>query len=128
MILKSASDHITLTYVAATGTLAGNDLQGSATSITTPANTYMLTKGASGVGFYHWTGENIPAGRAYIALSASAREMLPFTDSTETGIETAEHLTVTAADNCYDLYGRRIMGTPAVKGIYLKNGKKMMIK
>lgn len=128
VILKSASDHITLTYVAATGTLAGNDLQGSAASIATPANTYMLTKGASGVGFYHWTGENIPAGRAYIALSASAREMLPFTDSTETGIETAEHLTVTAADNCYDLYGRRIMGTPAVKGIYLKNGKKMMIK
>ena len=44
VILKSANPTITMTYCGATGTLSDNELEGSATDIATPANTYMLVR------------------------------------------------------------------------------------
>jgi hypothetical protein len=31
-------------------------------------------------------------------------------------------------DACYSLDGRKLQGTPTAKGIYIKNGKKIVIK
>jgi hypothetical protein len=73
VLLKSTAKTAYLTSAdGVSGTLEGNELQGTSTPIETPANTYMLVKGSNGVGFYHWTGETIPAGRGYLTLSSAA--------------------------------------------------------
>lgn len=127
VVLKSSAATATLTYdVAATGTLADNELLASATDITTPANTYMLTKGTSGVGFYHWTGANIPANRGYLVISgAGAREFVPI-DGMATGISEMSDVRRKTDDAYYDLQGRRVLYP--TKGIYVKNGKKIIFK
>ena len=130
VVLKSNAATATMTCaVDATGTLADNDLRGSATDTATPDNTYMLVKGSNGVGFYHWTGATIPAYRGYLTLSSSAaaREFMGITtdDDSPTAITTT---TQTSKDDgyIYDLTGRRLSTTPR-RGIYMKNGKKIVI-
>ena len=130
VVLKSNAATATMTCaVGATGTLADNDLRGSATDTATPDNTYMLVKGSNGVGFYHWTGTTIPAYRGYLTLSSSAaaREFMGITtdDDSPTAITTT---TQTSKDDgyIYDLTGRRLSTTPR-RGIYMKNGKKIVI-
>jgi hypothetical protein len=48
-------------------------------------------------------------------------------ESDATGIST---INVSAAnvEDWYDLNGRRLTGKPAVKGMYIQNGKKVVIK
>lgn len=130
VVLKSNAATATMTCaVGATGTLADNDLRGSATDTATPDNTYMLVKGSNGVGFYHWTEATIPAYRGYLTLSSSAaaREFMGITtdDDSPTAITTT---TQTSKDDgyIYDLTGRRLSTTPR-RGIYMKNGKKIVI-
>ncbi|MBQ8713775.1 MAG: leucine-rich repeat protein [Prevotella sp.] len=127
VVLKSSAATATMTYdVATTGTLADNELLASATDITTPANTYMLTKGTSGVGFYHWTGTDIPANRGYLIISgAGAREFVPI-DGMATGISEMSDVRRKTDDAYYDLNGRRVLYP--TKGIYVRNGKKIIFK
>ena len=134
VILISSSEAIMLTYnTEITATLADNDLQGSATEIATPANTYMLVKGDSGVGFYHWKGATIPANRGYIILSGSSVAARPFLDIVTSPDETTDIRTIgnkqpTTDDSViYDLTGRRLTTVPT-QGIYIKDGKKMLVK
>lgn len=128
VVLKSSSETVTLTYdIAATGTLTDNELQASPTAITTPANTYMLTKGTSGVGFYHWTGTNIPANRGYLTISgATSREFFSIDDGVITGVNEIEDVRWQKDDVYYDLKGRRVLHP--TKGVYVKNGKKIIFK
>lgn len=128
VILKSTAEDITMTYNAtASGTLTDNDLKGSATAITTPENTYMLTKGSKGVGFYHWTGTNVQASRGYLTISgAAARSFLPIGEGETTAIIGIANDTEADAP-LYDLTGRKVAGQPR-QGIYVKNGKKIIIK
>ena len=132
VILKSADASVTMTYAeSATGTFAENELKGSATAVTTPENTYMLVKGANGVGFYHWKEADIPSGKAYLIIdhgAALAREFFPFAEETATVINV---VSAEEDDNdgvYYDLTGRMVVGKPSVSGIYVRNGKKVVIK
>ena len=131
VVLKSSAEFATMTYTpAATGTLADNDLLGTAAAITTPENTYMLVGGASGVGFYHWTGSEIPAGRGYLIIAGggSVKAFYPLGgDEGTTAIEMAETADEAQDAVLYDLSGRRVQGRPA-PGIYVKNGKKYIIR
>lgn len=66
--------------------------------------------------------------RGYIegSLSASAIRLF-MTDDEITGIDNVESVTTT--DNCwYSLDGRMLTDKPAKSGIYIKNGKKVIIK
>ncbi len=135
VILKSSAETVTLTYdVAATGTLVDNELLASATAITTPANTYMLVKGDSGVGFYHWTDTYIPANRGYLVISgAGSREFFSIGEEVITGIREMEDVRGKMEDVrgkmddvYYDLNGRRVL-YPTI-GIYVRNGKKIIFK
>jgi len=128
VILKSTAEDITMTYNGtAAGTLTGNELQASATETATPLNTYMLIKGSNGVGFYHWTEDNIPARRGYLTISgAAARSFLPIGEGETTAINGIADDTEADAP-LYDLTGRKVAGQPR-QGIYVKNGKKIIIK
>lgn len=127
VILKSSSSSITLTPATTTATLSGNELTGTDAALVNPGNAYCLSKGTSGIGFYKFTADGtIPANRAYLVISgATARGFIGFGDDDATAIDAVKAINDDAP--LYELSGRRVTGQPQ-KGIYVKNGKKMIIK
>ena len=79
------------------------------------------------VGFFRPTGTTIPAYKAYIPKSAtqSVRGLYFNFDGETTSIDPTV-LTPVKDETIYDLSGRRVNKT--VKGIYIKNGKKIYVK
>ena len=134
VVLKSSAATITLTPTTTTQTLEGNELTGVDVATAAPSNAYCLSKettgSARGVGFYTYTG-TIPAHRAYLVVAGGpslTRGFLGFgDDDNTTGISLPEAVVIENDGPIYDLSGRRIIGQPQ-KGIYVKNGKKFVIK
>ncbi len=136
-VLKSSNEAIVMTLASSTsGDYTGNELQGTYEVTDTPGNTYCLSKETSGssprgVGFYTYTLATIPANRAYLVVAggpSSARGSLGIDDDDNTTvIDAPKALSAEADGTLYDLSGRRVMGQPQ-KGIYVKNGKKFVIK
>ena len=134
VILKSTAASITLTPATTTATLSGNELTGVDVATAAPSNAYCLSKettgSARGVGFYTYTG-TIPAHRSYLVVAGGpslTRGFLGFgDDDNTTGISLPEAVVIENDGPIYDLSGRRIIGQPQ-KGIYVKNGKKFVIK
>ena len=127
VILKSSSSSITLTPATTTATLEGNQLVGTATAITNPGNAYVLNKGTNGVGFYKLSsGGTIGANKAYPTYSSAsqARSFFGFDETTGIEMPTAEVIDADAV--VYDLQGRRV--AQPTKGLYIVNGKKVIIK
>ena len=127
VILKTAypDDYTALIkYVAAP---AENDLKVSDGNVTGDGSTiYALGKKDAKVGFIKVkSGVKIPAGKAYLVITSDgARDFLGFDDDT-TGIESVEQST--KADNLYfNLAGQRVV--QPTKGLYIVNGKKVIIK
>lgn len=129
VILKSTNASIGMAKSTVTGTLSGNSLVGTDAELVNPGNAYCLSKSGSTVGFYKFTaGGTIPAHRAYIVISGSgARQFYGFSEGGTTAIENLTPAIVEEEGDVYDLSGRRVVGQPQ-KGVYVKNGKKMIIK
>ena len=128
VILKSSAATITLTPATTTQTLSGNMLQGTTAELTGAAgNIYVLNKtNENGVGFYKLKSTGtIGANKAYLTYSASARDFFGFDETT--GISEKVIVNSEKFDGeWYDLGGRRI--AQPTKGIYIINGKKIVIK
>lgn len=121
---------IPVTTATATVTNTGL-LISDGTKATKDNNTYVLGKKNNVVGFYRWIGNgSLPAGRVYLNGGASAaRDYLEFAfDDEATGMRDAVHLDKgeIRTDVVYDLQGRRV-AQPG-KGLYIVNGKKIVIK
>lgn len=109
--------------------IAGNELKVAGEGLTATADTkyYVLTKRAEGVGFGKVAeGVNIPAGKCYIDLSetASKATFLSFGGET-TGISNVNAAKANA-NEYFSLQGVKTMKPN--KGIYIHNGKKVVIK
>ena len=79
-----------------------------------------------GVGFYKWTGGSLGAGRVYLpAPAAAAREFLSFDFGETTGINNVESSKLDV-EGFYNLAGQRV--AQPTKGLYIVNGKKVIIK
>ena len=71
---------------------------------------------------------NIAANKAWLQVSAaSAAPQIRLIFSSTTGIESVDREQSTV-DDWYDLNGRRLPGKPTKKGVYIVNGKKMVVK
>ena len=132
VVLRSATDGSTaLVPSTATGTaVEANALQGTLdASATTPQNTYALS-GAfdEGIGFYPYSAAYLPAGKAYLTLTAAqAVQKLSFSFGGETtGIGAVEADGAGKTATWYDLSGRRV--TNPTKGVYIVGGKKVIVK
>lgn len=139
VILKSNSANIFLTS-SNSGTTSesydDNQLKGTTTTIPNPnyGQTYVLNKGGNGIGFYKLKNTGtIGAHKAYLTYSgATAREYFLFDEET-TGLkdvigqkeDDGEYQSSVRGDY-YDLQGRKV-AQPA-KGLYIVNGKKVVIK
>lgn len=86
------------------------------------------------VGFYFYRGTRIPPYRAYLTYNSvqNTRAYFSFVindDLEETAdIKTIDNGQLTIDNGVYDLSGRRFEGQPTRKGLYIVNGKKVVIK
>ena len=90
---------------------------------------YILANGASGVGFYKasTTGANLAAHKAYLSTenAVTAREFLGFGEET-TGVADVRGKIEDGICDFFDLQGRKV--AQPTKGLYIVNGKKVIIK
>ena len=121
-LLKGNEGTKTLTVSESAVEPTGNLLQISTAS--TSNGVYVLANGNNGAGFYKWKGGSLGAGRVYLPAPAAAREFLSFGDeSTDISVTSI----VKSADNhFFDLQGRQV--AQPTKGLYIVNGKKVIIK
>lgn len=97
-------------------------MTGSATS----TDIYVLGNGNKGLGFYMLSG-TLQAGKGYLNISVGAGAKPSFITFEETtGISNAAVETTEDDGTYYNLQGVRVMNPQ--KGIYIKNGKKIVIK
>ena len=131
VILKtSAVDHkMVLTKTTGVATLGTNLLD--KTDGTHNYDCYRLGYGSIGVGFYKYTATKPAAGIVYldpeyINLSAGARELtISFADDDVTAIEAVKAQNATKGEY-FNLAGQRV--AQPTKGLYIVNGKKVVIK
>ena len=93
-----------------------------------PQNPYVLAKPAGkAVGFYKWTDSAaLPTGKVYIEYPASTAPDFIAIGDDATGIEDAVKSEEISDKSYYNLNGQRV-AQPA-KGLYIVNGKKVIIK
>ncbi|MBQ3768794.1 MAG: leucine-rich repeat protein [Prevotella sp.] len=141
VILKSTASPImmTLTTTDSSNDFTGNSLQGvdDPAGLTADGTMYVLNNGTNGVGFYKLTaGKTLGVGKAYLTYTGTLAPGFFGLDvdnenTTEVGLIDNSQLTIDNwAGAIYDLQGRKIANgqKPTAKGLYIVNGKKVMIK
>ena len=105
--------------------VSANKMAGSATSTTAIDENggYILKDGV----FHPASAGTLAAGKAYLNITVSARELeLSFDESDVTAISEVTNTNRTNNTNVYDLQGRKV--AQPTKGLYIVNGKKVIIK
>ena len=142
VVLKSTTSPILLTQTATNSTDAQtNNLHG--VSIETALADVMTTYGADAIyvlgnknshfGFHKYTGTDVPAGKAFLALNGTTAQApsLDMYINEVTGIETPQTTNFKLQnedDAWYTLSGTRLDAQPTAKGFYIHNGLKVIIK
>lgn len=121
--------------VAATAVSAWTDndfIPGTGEAVPTTDGTnynYILNNGSAGVGFYKANGQVVGTNRAYLSTTTApttgARLTFSFVDE-PTGIDVTIVNSERVNGEVYDLQGRKIRAPQ--KGLYIVNGKKMIVK
>ncbi len=126
VIIKAAAgthDFAITTDVAA---IADNALAGTLYTMAKPENAYTLQMQNGAVGMYPFSGANVQGFKAYMTVAASEVKGFLFDiDGELTGIESIE-AEGEGVKVIYDLNGRRV--ERAIKGVYIIDGKKVMVK
>ena len=124
VILKANAGNYSLPFAVSASAIANNDLQVSDGNVTGDGTIFVLAKKEKGVGFYRLAnGEKVPAGKGYLVIDSNAPEFLGF-GGDATGIN--ELKAVEAKGEFFNLAGQRV-AKPA-KGLYIANGKKVIVK
>lgn len=89
---------------------------------------FVLAKRSGKVGFYRWISpSSLSAGKVYLKIAGgSAREFIGFGDDETTGIESLTPALSEGEGAIYNLNGQQVKA--AKKGLYIVNGKKVIIK
>lgn len=132
VLLKAEPGAYNFTVIASAESVGTNKLRRSDGTATTNEeyDVYALAKKNDVVGFYKVkAGVTVPAGKCYLSVSKtaqaeSARDFLGFIEENATRINAVEN--GQSADEVFDLQGRQIKNP--TKGLYIKNGKKVIIK
>ena len=103
-----------------------NDLLVSDGNATSDGSYYALANKSHGVGFYKVkSGLAVPAGKPYLVISASAPDFLGFDGDDTTSISELSVKGQTDGE-FFNLAGQRV--AQPTKGLYIVNGKKVVIK
>ena len=139
LIIEASADSYLLTEAADTpAAVTGNDLKVAATDMTQSSvsgTMYVLNKVGGVVGFYKLSATGtLKAGKCYIEIppGSPAPDMLGLGDVVDesditTGISAIEHSTLNIEHSeVYNLNGQRV--SQPTKGLYIVNGKKVVVK
>lgn len=133
VVLKGAAGTYSATAIASAATISGNQLQIAATTMDGSAgNIFVLNEVSGVVGFYKLSASgSLLAGKGYLVVDGvgEGRAMLEIDiDGISTGINmvNGEGLKVNGSETYYDLQGRRVLNP--TKGLYIVNGKKVIVK
>ena len=129
VVLKSTGNPVMTLTTSASSNTDDNNLVGvnDPAGKTSDGTMYVLNNGSKGVGFYKLTsGKTLGVGKAYLTYSGvTAPSFFGFGETTS--IESiAKSQQPTANGPYYDLQGRRV--AQPTKGLYIVNGKKVVIK
>lgn len=125
ILVQGAAGTYTFNETTTTDAVTGNKLQASDGTIVGDAATiYVLSNEEShGVGFYLLaSGTKVPANKCYLEVLSGARSFIGFGDETAINSVKAE----VQSSEVFDLQGRRV--AQPTKGLYIMNGKKVVIK
>ena len=128
VVLKGAAGEYTGT-ITTTDATVDNDLIANNAEITSDGTIYVLNNGTNGIGFYPLAeGKTLAAGKAYLQLTSGAKGYsFVWNDGETTGIEeNYEFGTMNSDAATFDLSGRKVANP--TKGLYIKNGKKFIVK
>lgn len=135
VLLKGAAGEYKIGFVNSSSTVVSNNVLVGVTADTQIAATtegktnFVLMNGNSGVGFYKVSdaGFTVGANTAYLstAISGNAKSFIAVEGGETTGISTIDNGQLTM-ENVYDLQGRKVMNP--TKGLYIVNGKKVVLK
>ena len=136
VILKSTGNPVLTKTETRSSDTAPNDLQGSDNDGETFPGTYVLYGGAQGLGFYPFSGTTLQCGKAYIIISqgGSVRGYVGMNEVPSVGTVGIQLHAETrqaeqeAAEAWTALDGRRLPVRPTRPGIYLRGGRKVVIK
>jgi len=134
MLKGTVGATITIPVAASGEAISGNLLKGCTTEtvLSTSESKYVLVKNGGTAEFQSLAehGATIPAGKAYLDASIAGVKALRIVfEDNETGVESIEHSPLTIdheAGAMFDLSGRRV--SKAQKGIFIANGKKVVVK
>lgn len=134
VVLNSTSGSIELSSAASAGTgdYSGNGLKGSS-SVAAGNVPYTLANSTNGLGFYKFDIANytLDPYKAHLEVASSgARKFYGFGggDGNTTSIKAPASVIEEGDADVYDLTGRRIEGYQLNRGVYVKNGKKFIVK
>lgn len=121
----TANADVTINSVNSTNELSGNLLVGTLAPTYVTDNQYY---GLSGNAFVKVNAGIVPAGKALLPASVvdgtNARLTFVFEDAQ--GIKAIEHSPLSTDDAIYSISGQRVVSPK--KGLYIVNGKKVMVK
>lgn len=130
VILTSESDAAATMVPAASetaATITGNQLghsAGAAKSLTAGEG-YILRNGSEGTAFYPCKAGSLPINKAYLLGNGESSAIVMNFGNAVTGINTIA-ASASAKAPIFDLSGRRVV--KATKGLYIQNGKKVIVK
>ncbi len=136
VIMKSSGNPVMTRTTSESANTNSNDLKGQnkrklrTNLIGTGQAVYVLGMVNSVMGFYEYTGEYMPANKAYIVLEPSASAPtrgLSFVEEEVTNIESVDSGELTV-DNWYTLSGVKLEGEPTERGVYIHNGRKEVVR
>lgn len=129
-VILTSESGAAATMVPAAGetaaTITGNQLGHSAgaAKALTAGEGYILGNGTEGTAFYPCKAGSLPSNKAYLLGNGGSAIVMNFGNAV-TGINTIA-APVSAKAPIFDLSGRRVV--KATKGLYIQNGKKVIVK
>ncbi len=125
VVLSGTAGTYTVPILTSASAVSSNELSGTLTGVIAGSSNYVLAAiDDATVGFVLVTeGVGIPAGKAYFAASSASRAF--YTIGSTTAVQTIRQAD-TDCGQLFDLQGRQVVSP--TKGIYVKDGKKLIIK
>ena len=135
VILKSTGNPLLTKTEAESTDASHNDLEGNVSDIDAFPEYYVLYGGEEGLGFYPYSGAKLNGGKAYVVITSGSgvKGFIGMTETPNIGTTAIPCLPVqeAAQDEAapwYSIDGRRLPARPAQPGIYIRGGRKAVIR
>ena len=129
VIIKADEGEYKLTVIAEAAEVEGENLLQISEGTETGAGYYVLANLEKGVGFYALADDyTLPEGKVYLPYSVAGVKFIGFDGGNATGINGVENA-ANGVENAviYNVAGQRV-SNPTKGGIYIINGKKVLVK